>query len=436
MPRTMIHENNLAKHFWAEAVNTTCYVQNIIYIRPILEKTTYEFFKGRRLNISCFHQFGCTCYILNNKVYPKKFDAKAERGICLGYSERSKACRVYNSETLCVEESMHIIFDDKEPGNQTPKQGESFADMQVPEDTSEPDQTPEFEDSPEDESTPEAQNEVASDEAQDGSQQANQSKDTFKHKYSHPEDLIIGNKESPRRTRSYFRQEESMMGLLSVIEPATVDEALSNDGWILVMKEELNQFQRNDVWDLVPKPQQENIIGTKWVFRNKLNEQGEVVRKKVRLVAQGYSQQEDIDYTRLEAIRLLLSYAANHGIILYQMDVKSAFLNGVISKEVFVKQPPDFEDQKHPDHVYKLKKSLYDLKQAPRAWYDRLSNFLIENDFKRRQVDTTLFRRTLEKDILVLQIYVDDIIFGFTNASLCKKFSKLMQDEFEMSMMG
>ena len=186
MPRTMIHENNLAKHFWAEAVNTTCYVQNIIYIRPILEKTTYEFFKGRRLNISCFHQFGCTCYILNNKVYPKKFDAKAERGICLGYSERSKACRVYNSETLCVEESMHIIFDDKEPGNQTPKQGESFADMQVPEDTSEPDQTPEFEDSPEDESTPEAQNEVASDEAQDGSQQANQSKDTFKHKYSHP----------------------------------------------------------------------------------------------------------------------------------------------------------------------------------------------------------------------------------------------------------
>jgi len=118
------------------------------------------------------------------------------------------------------------------------------------------------------------------------------------------------------------------------------------------------------------------------------------------------------------------------------MDVKSTFLNGVIEEEVFVKQPPGFEDLKHPDHVYKLKKSLYGLKQAPRAWYDRLSNFLIKNDFKRGQVDTTLFRRTLEKDILVVQIYVDDIIFGSTNASLCKKFSKLMQDEFEMSMMG
>jgi len=221
--------------------------------------------------------------------------------------------------------------------------------------------------------------------------------------------------------------------LLSEIEPTTVGEALSDDRWILAMQEELNQFQRNDVWDLVPKPQQKNIIGTKWVFRNKLNEQGEVVRNKARLIAQGYSQQEDIDYTEtfsliaiLEAIRLLLSYAVNHVIILYQMDAKSAFLNGVISEEVFVKQPPGFEDLKYPDHVYKLKKSIYGLKQTPRSWYDRLSNLLIKNYFKRGQVDTTLFKRTLEKDILVVQIYVDDIIFGSTNASFCKELSKLM----------
>jgi len=160
-----------------------------------------------------FHQFGCTCYIVNHKVYLKKFDPKAQRGIFLGYSEKSKAYRVYNSETLCVEESMHVKFDDKEPGNETLEQGESFADMHVPEDTSEPDQTPESEDSPEVEPTPEAQDEVASDEAQDGSQQANQSKNTFKYKSSHPEDQIIGNKDSPSRTRSYFRQEESVIGL-------------------------------------------------------------------------------------------------------------------------------------------------------------------------------------------------------------------------------
>jgi len=181
-------------------------------------------------------------------------DAKAQRGIFLAYSESSKTYKMYNSETLCVEESMHVKFDDKELGNEIQEQGKSFADIQVPEATSEPDQTFESEESLEAEPTLEAQDEVASDEAQVGSQQANQSKSTFKYKSSHPDDQIIGNKESPRRTRSYFRQEKSMIGLLSVIEPSIVDKALSDDGWILAMQEELNQFQRNDVWDLVPKP--------------------------------------------------------------------------------------------------------------------------------------------------------------------------------------
>jgi len=206
----MIHENNLAKHLWAEAVNTTCYIQNRIYIRPILEKAAYELFKGRRPNISYFHQFGCTCYILNTKLYLKKFDVKAQRGIFLGYSERTKAYRVYNSETLYVEESMHVKFDDKEPGNETLEQDESFADIQDSEDTPEPDQIDESEISPEVVPTPEAQEEVASDVAQDGSQQADQSKNKFKYKSSHPEDQIIGNKESPRRTRSYFSDQKSL----------------------------------------------------------------------------------------------------------------------------------------------------------------------------------------------------------------------------------
>ena len=258
---------------------------------------------------------------------------------------------------------MHIRFDDKESGSEIPELVESFADIQVSE---EPDQTPESDESSEAEPTPDAQNEDAFDEAQDGSQQATQFKNTFKYKSSHIEDVIIGNKDSPRRTRSSFTQEHSMLGFLSVIKPSIVDEALSDDGWIVATQEELNQLQRNDIWDLVARPSQKSIIGTKWVFRNKLNEQGEVVRNKARLVAQGYSQQESIYFTekftpvvRLEAIRLLLSYAVNYGIILHQMDVKSAFLDGVISEEVYVKQPPGFEDMKHLDCVYKLKKSLY-----------------------------------------------------------------------------
>ena len=153
----------------------------------------------------------------------------------------------------------------------------------IPE-TLEPNQTQDFDESQEDDPSPDAHNEEASDEAQDGSQQANQSKNTFKYKSSHPDDLIIGNKESPRRTRSYFRQEESMMGLLSMIEPATVEEALTDDGWIIAMQEELNQFQRNDIWDLIIKLDHKNIIGTKWVFRNKLNEKGDWSETKLDLL--------------------------------------------------------------------------------------------------------------------------------------------------------
>jgi len=129
MARTMIHENNLDKHFWVKAVNTSCYVQNRIYIRHILEKTLYVLFKGRRHKISYFHKFRCTCYILNNKVYLKKFDVKTQRRIFLGYSEKSKVYIVYNSETQCIEESMHIKFDDKEPGSEIPELVESFADI-------------------------------------------------------------------------------------------------------------------------------------------------------------------------------------------------------------------------------------------------------------------------------------------------------------------
>ena len=193
----------------------------------------------------------------------------------------------------------------------------------------------------------------------------------------------------------------------------------------------------------MPKPPHKVIIGTRWVFRNKLDESGKVVRNKARLVAQGYNQQEGIDFTetfapvaRLEAIRILLAFASHKNIKLYQMDVKSAFLNGFNEEEVFVKQPPGFEDINFPEHVFKLKKALYGLKQAPRAWYDRLSSFLITNGFMRGKVDTTLFRKDLAKDFIIVQIYVDDIIFGATNELLCKDFSNLMQSEFEMSMMG
>jgi hypothetical protein len=139
---------------------------------------------------------------------------------------------------------------------------------------------------------------------------------------------------------------------------------------------------------------------------------------------------------RLESIRILLAYATHHGFKLYQMDVKSAFLNGPIKEEVYVEQPPSFEDSEYPNHVYKLSKALYGLKQAPRAWYECLRDFLITNGFKVRKADPTLFTKSIAKDLFVCQIYVDDIIFGSTNKSTCEEFSRIMIQKFEMSMMG
>jgi hypothetical protein len=160
---------------------------------------------------------------------------------------------------------------------------------------------------------------------------------------------------------------------VSSIEPYRVEDALKDSDWVLAMQEELNDFTRNDVWHLVPRPNQ-NVVGTKWAFRNKQDEHGVVTRNKARLVAKGYSQVECLDFgetyafvARLESIRILLAYATYHGFKLYQMDVKSAFLNGPIKEEVYVEQPPGFEDSEYPNHVYKLSKALYGLKQAPRV---------------------------------------------------------------------
>ena len=145
------------------------------------------------------------------------------------------------------------------------------------------------------------------------------------------------------------------MAFVSQIEPTKVDEALGDDQWIIAMQEELNQFERNQVWELVPRPSGKHIIGTRWVFKNKLDENGLIVRNKARLVAQGYNQEEGIDFeetfapvARLEAIRLLLAYACSLNFQLFQMDVKSAFLNGYITEEVYVKQLLGFEDFKNP----------------------------------------------------------------------------------------
>ncbi|GKA35663.1 retrovirus-related pol polyprotein from transposon TNT 1-94 [Tanacetum coccineum] len=230
---------------------------------------------------------------------------------------------------------------------------------------------------------------------------------------------------------------------VSTIEPKNIKEAMADHSWIESMQDELNQFERLQVWELVPRPEGKNIIALKWLWKNKCDAENIVVRNKTRLVAKGYRQEEGIDFeesfapvARLEAVRMFIAYAAHKNITIFQMDVKMAFLNGPLKEEVYVSQPEGFIDPEFPDHVYRLKKALYGLKQAPRAWYDKLSSFLIEHGFTKGIIDPTLFTRCHGGDILLVQVYVDDIIFGSTNSDFSKRFANLMKNNFEMSMMG
>ena len=230
---------------------------------------------------------------------------------------------------------------------------------------------------------------------------------------------------------------------LSQVEPVSVDQALSDPSWVEAMQEEMQQFKNQDVWVLVDLPKGKIAIGTKWILKNKRDARGIVVRNKARLVAQGFRQEEGIDYdevfapvARVEAIRLFLAFASYKGFTVYQMDVKSAFLYGKIEEEVYVTQPKGFEDPQNPKKVYKVVKALYGLHQAPRAWYARLSSFLLEHGYRRGAIDKTLFIKKNSRDIILVQVYVDDIIFGSTKEEWCREFENLMKGEFQMSAMG
>ncbi|GKA49971.1 retrovirus-related pol polyprotein from transposon TNT 1-94 [Tanacetum coccineum] len=226
-------------------------------------------------------------------------------------------------------------------------------------------------------------------------------------------------------------------------ESKNIKEAMADSAWIEAMQEELHQFGRLDVWELVDRPLYKNIINMKYLWKNKCDEENTVIRNKARLVAKGYNQQESDDFkesfapiARLEAIWLFVAYAAHKSFPIYQMDVNTTFLNGPLKEEVYFNQPDGFVDPYHPDEVYRLKKALYGLKQALRAWYDELSNFLVSKGFSKGSIDPTMFIIKYGDDILLVQIYVDDIIFGSTNPKPSKKFEKLMQSKFEMSIMG
>ncbi|GJY61774.1 retrovirus-related pol polyprotein from transposon TNT 1-94 [Tanacetum coccineum] len=487
--RTMLANSKLPTTFWAEAVSTACYVQNRVLVVKPYNKTPYELFRGFKPALSFMRPFGCHVTILNTLDSLGKFDGKSDECFFVGYCLSIAAGTIINESPGTQGELNADV------GNSEPKSAAN--DQKQVEDS--PDNENDEKDKSEDDSNPKEVNtagqhvNTASPEVNTGrfklntvdqsvntasSNDQDSPKDMFTMGASHtfeatnveffsdkdePEvDLgniltsyivpttlntrihkdypiknVIGDMKSSVQTRRMTKP-TSGQGFLSVvyrqkshdtlntclyacflsqIEPTSIAKALSYSSW--------------------------RAIGTKWIFENKKDERGIIIRNKARLVTQGHRQEEGIDYeevftpvARIEAIRLFLAYASFMGFLVYQMDVMIAFLYGTIKEEGYVTRPPGFKDPDHPNKVYKVVKALYGLHQVPRAWYETLANYLLGNGFKRGKIDQTLFIKKQKGDILLVQVYVDDIIFGSTNKELCTAFEKLMKDKFQMSSMG
>ncbi|KAK1628292.1 hypothetical protein QYE76_002607 [Lolium multiflorum] len=489
MARTMLSEFNSPHNFWGEAISTAVHYSNRLFLRPLHNKTPYELLTGNKPNVMYIRVFGCKCLVKNNKGKLGKFETRTIEGIFVGYAENSHAYRYYNRSTGTIEVSCDVVFledngsqveqvvpcvagNDDDPSSAIKHMGighirpmevhsddqgdgiEVSSSPQVePSSTQvEPSSATQDVSSTQDEPHPEEQEESPQPTEQDHDDDQETSSthvqaQVVPHDQVLARDEFIDHEGTIRKIKAATRASDMKVDLvLGSISKGVVHEALVDPDWVIAMQEELECFTRNEVWSLVERPKDHriNVIGTKWVFKNKQDEDGIVIRNKARLVAQGFAQIEGMDFedtfapvARLEAIRLLLAFASFHNFKLYQMDVKSAFLNGPLKETAYVAQPPGFEDPCRPNHVYLLHKALYGLKKAPRAWYEFLRDFLLQDGFCMGTVDSTLFtKRVKGGGLFICQIYVDDIIFGGTNPNHNKAFELLMTRKFEMSMMG
>ncbi|GJR29564.1 putative ribonuclease H-like domain-containing protein [Tanacetum coccineum] len=454
--RTMLADSKLPTTFWAEVVNTSCYVQNRVLVVKPHNKTLYELFRGRTLALSFMRPFRCHVTILNTLDYLGKFDGKSDEGFFLRYSLNSKAFRVYNIRTRKVEENLHIRFLEDKPIilGDGPKWLfnidvliKSINYVPVVAGTNSND----FVGTEESVGTVYSSKETGS--SQDyilmplwkdgslfGSSLKNASndepqpfsdagkKDDEGSKYINTVSPTVTT--APlEATHADFFGDETKLDMSNItntyLVPSIPNTRIHKDHLLDHMISDVQSGVQTRRMTKTSNEQSRTQEGDSSFDRSKLDRSNAVYRNK-----------KDKRVARIEAIRIFLAYASFKDFVVYQMDVKSAFLYGKIEEEVYVYQPPRFEDPEFPDRVYKVEKALYVLHQAPRAWYETLSTYLLDNGFQRGQIDKTLFIKRFKGDILLVQVYVDDIIFGSIRNEMCNGFEKMMHKKFQLSSMG
>lgn len=410
MARSMLKEKGLPNTFWAEAVYTAVYIMNRCPTKAVQDKTPIEAWSGKKPSAKHLRVFGSICYIHVPKEKRHKLEDKTERGIFLGYSTQSKGYRIYNLPAKKLIISRDVEIDESASWNWDEEKVER-SNLSIP--MQKPQVIEEVEEeATEDPGTP----------------------------YSPPQQQTSP-ESTPRRVRSLVDIYQTCN--LAILEPESFEQASRQEVWVKAMEEEIKMIEKNNTWELVDCPRDKDIIGVKWVYKTKLNPDGTIQKHKARLVAKGYSQQPGIDYNetfapvaRLDTIRALIALTAQKGWSIYQLDVKSAFLNGVLEEEIYVEQPQGFV-KGNESKVLRLKKALYGLKQAPRAWYSRIDQYFTNQGFRRSKSEPTLYIKTKgQHNTLIVSLYVDDLIYTGNNMSMIAEFKEDMMKTFEMTDLG
>ncbi|GJS41285.1 retrovirus-related pol polyprotein from transposon TNT 1-94 [Tanacetum coccineum] len=414
--RTMLIFSRAPLFLWTEAINTACYTQNHSLICHRYNKTPYELMQDKKPDLSFLHVFGSLCYPSNDHDDLAMASEQFSSGPGLQYMTPATYSTGLVSNPVSQQPCIPPIRDDWDHLFQ-PMFDEYFNPPPI-------DVSP-VQEAPAPRAEVLADSPVSTSIDQDAPSTKSPKTPTF-----HDDPL----NESPNEDSTSHGSSSNVRQLHTPLEHIgrwTKDHPIANV---------IGDPSRSE---LVPCPDNVFLIKLKWIYKVKIDESGGVLKNKARLVAQGFKQKEGINFeesfapvARIEANHIFVANAAHKNMTIYQIDIKTAFLNGELKEEVYVSQPKGFVDQDNPSHVYKLKKALYGLKQAPRAWYDMLSSFLISQQFSKGAVDPTLFTRHAGNDILLVQIYVDDIIFASTNTAMCDEFANQMTSKFKMSMMG
>ncbi|MCF8701902.1 DDE-type integrase/transposase/recombinase, partial [Corynebacterium sp. MC-10] len=424
MARSMLKSKNLPKEFWAEAVACAVYLLNRSPTRSVWGKTPQESWSGRKPGISHLRVFGSKAYAHVPDETRSKLDDKSKAFIFIGYDSNSKGYKLYNPDTNNLVISRDVEFD--EEGEWDFSSHEDFNSIMPTEEEEQPTAEQDVQQEP---TTPLTSPTVVQD-------------------ASPPSFLNERSVERARSLGDIYEDTErlenlTLLCLFADCEPVTFEEAVQSKKWRDAMDEEIKSIEKNDTWELTSLPKGHKAIGVKWVYKAKKNSKGEIERYKARLVAKGYSQRAGIDYdevfapvARLETVRLIISLAAQNKWKIHQMDVKSAFLNGVLDEEVYIQQPMGYKVKMQEDKVLRLKKALYGLKQAPRAWNSRIDKYLQENGFAKCPHEHALYTKMKDGDILIVCLYVDDLIFAGNNQRMIDEFKQSMAKVFEMTDIG